>query len=115
MVTARGFFQNMQMPDGFFRHNGSSGTQGIDQVFLAHPIAPGGNVNGTVNSYTPDPTSANFNTFCLLYTNFVTKTVVGLYPNPTGLLRQALNTNLNFLFSAVAGDGCTQVFPFGQD
>ncbi|KAH9479671.1 Aromatic peroxygenase [Psilocybe cubensis] len=114
MTTARGFFQNSQMPDGFFRHNGSVGADGIDQVFLASPIAPGANVNG-VNTYTPDPTSADFNHFCLLYVNFVNQTIKGLYPNPTGVLRQALNTNLNFLFQGVAGSGCTQVFPYGKD
>ncbi|PPQ79670.1 hypothetical protein CVT25_003244 [Psilocybe cyanescens] len=114
MTTARGFFQNSRMPDGFFRHNGTVGADGIDQVFLAHPIAPGGNVNG-VNTYTPDPTSADFNTFCLLYTNFVNQTIKGLYPNPTGVLRQALNINLNFLFQGVGDSGCTQVFPYGKN
>lgn len=117
MVTARGFFQDMRMPDGFFRANGSQSVAGIDNVVEAHPLPPGSNVNG-VNTFTPDPTSANFSTFCLLYTNFVNKTVGGLYPNPTGVLREALNTNLNFLFDALNGVSpglCTQVFPFGQD
>ncbi|KAF8899578.1 heme-thiolate peroxidase [Gymnopilus junonius] len=117
MVTARGFFQDMRMPDGFFRANGPQSVAGIDVVAGAHPLLPGSNVNG-VNTFTPDPTSANFSTFCLLYSNFVTQTVAGLYPNPTGVLRQALNINLNFLFDSLNGVSpgtCTQVFPFGQD
>jgi len=119
MVTARGFFQNMSMPEGFFRANGSKGADGIDVVAAAHPIEPGTNVNG-INTFTLDPNSADFSTFCLLYSNFVTETIVGLYPNPTGVLREALNINLNFLFGAISGNstlnaGCTQVFPFGQD
>lgn len=117
METARGFFQNSRMPDGFFRANGSKSADGIDVVAEAHPLPPGSNVNG-VNTFTPDPTSANFGTFCLLYTNFVNKTVASLYPSPTGVLRQALNINLNFLFEALDGvdpGACAQAFPFGQD
>ncbi|KAH9477879.1 Aromatic peroxygenase [Psilocybe cubensis] len=115
MTTARGFFQDSRMPDGFFRHNGSIGIDGLGQVFNPHPIAPGRNVNG-VNTYTLDPTSADFTDFCLLYTNFVNETVRNLYPNPTGILRQALNTNLGFLFQTGFEDsGCVQIFPFGQD
>ncbi|KXN81291.1 Aromatic peroxygenase [Leucoagaricus sp. SymC.cos] len=113
--VARSFMQNMSMPDDFHRPAQPMGADGIDIVAAAHPIAPGAN-NGTVNSYTPDPTSADFNTFCLLYTNFVNKTIVGLYPNPTGALKQALNVNLNFLFATFESSGqCTQVFPYGKD
>ncbi|KAF8148708.1 aromatic peroxygenase precursor [Crassisporium funariophilum] len=115
LTVARGFFQDSRMPDGFFRHNGTSGVQGIDTVVLAHPIEPGSNVGG-VGNYVVDPTSADFSQFCLLYSNFVNKTIVGLYPNPTGVLRTALNINLNFLFSGISSfGGCTQVFPFGQN
>jgi hypothetical protein len=116
MDTARSFFQDMRMPEGFHRANQPKSTEGIDVVALAHPISPGANVGG-VNNYVPDPTSANFSTFCLLYENFVSKTVVSLYPEPTGVLRKALNTNLNFFLDAVNTDGtnCTQVFPYGKD
>jgi hypothetical protein len=47
-----------------------------------------------VNTYTPDPTSADFNNFSALYTNFVNETVKGLYPNPKGVLRRNLIINL---------------------
>lgn len=101
------------MPDGFFRANGTKGADGIDVVAAAHPIQPGAN-QGEVNTYTADPTSADFSTFCLLYENFVNKTIKGLYPNPKGALRRALNRNLDFLFAGIRDSGCTQVFPFGN-
>lgn len=118
--VARGFFQDGRMPDGFFRANGSKSTEGIDFVAAQHPIEPGRNVNG-INSYVVDPTSADFSTFCLLYENFVNQTVKGLYPNPTGALRDALNANLDYFFQGLTifnGDGpgaCVQVFPYGKD
>lgn len=115
--VARGFFQESRMPDGFFRANGSVGIdligEAIGLIFQAHPIAPGGN-QGTVNSYTVNPNSADFSQFCKLYTDFVNITVKSLYPNPKGILRDALNANLGFFFSPLAGSGCTQVFPYGQ-
>lgn len=113
MDVARSFFQKNQYPDDFHRANGPKSGNGIDQVFAAHPIQPGAN-NGTVNSYTPDPSSADFDTFCLLYYNFVNQTIKGLYPNPKGVLRDALNTNLNYFYQGINGNGCTQVFPYGQ-
>lgn len=113
--VARGFMQNMQMPDGFFRHNGSIGADGFDIIAAAHPIVPGRNVGG-VNTYTFDPTSANLDQFCLLYSNFVELIVVQkLYPNPTGILRESLKINLDLFFKAMPLEaGCTQVFPYGQ-
>ncbi|KAJ3570664.1 heme-thiolate peroxidase [Leucocoprinus birnbaumii] len=110
--VARGFFQNMSMPKDFHRASKPVGADGLDLVAAAHPIAPGANVGG-VNNYIPDPTSANFSTFCLLYENFVNKTIFSLYPNPTGALRKALNTNLDFFFAPINGT-CTQVFPYGK-
>ncbi|KAL0571572.1 Aromatic peroxygenase [Marasmius crinis-equi] len=107
------FFRDMKYPSGFFRAPKPMSADGIDQVAAAHPIAPGAN-NGTVNSYTPDPTSADFSTFCLLYVNFVNQTVKGLYPNPTGVLKDALNRNLDFLYDFIDSPACPQVFPFGQ-
>lgn len=115
--VARSFFQNSRMPDGFFRHNGTVSLDlvgnAIGQVFEAHPIAPGGN-QGKVNTYTVDPNSADFTQFCKLYTDFVNVTIKSLYPNPKGILRDALNTNLDFFFSPLKGSGCTQVFPYGH-
>jgi unspecific peroxygenase len=117
MVNARGFFQNMKFPDGFFRAKQPFGLedigQGIDAIFAAHPIQPGANQG--VNNYVLNPASANLSEFCLLYTNFVNNTVRGLYPNPTGVLRDALNANLNNFFSPLPAQGCTtQFFPYGN-
>lgn len=117
MTDARGFFQNMQFPEGFFRPNQSFGLneigEGIDIIFSAHPIQPG--TNQGVNNYVLDPASANLSEFCLLYTNFVNNTVRGLYPNPKGVLRDALNANLDNFFSPLGtGSGCTQFFPYGK-
>ncbi|PPQ76437.1 hypothetical protein CVT24_013315 [Panaeolus cyanescens] len=111
--VARGFFQHMRMPNGFFRPSSPRSTDGVDVVLNAHPIRPGHNVGG-VNNYVVDPTSADFLNFCLLYTNFVNQTIKSLYPNPTGALRQALNFNLNILFQAFVSFDCTQVFPYGK-
>lgn len=115
MNVARGFFQNSTFPPNFFRSNVSSGfaeiAAGIQQVFLKHPIAPGGNT-GTVNSYTPNPNSADFTQFCKLYTDFVNITVRGLYPTATGDLLDALNTNLGFFFGPLESLGCAQVPAF---
>lgn len=111
--VARSFFQDMRMPDDFHRASQPMSADGLDVVAAAHPISPGANVGG-VNNYVPDPTSADFSTFCLLYENFVNKTIVGLYPRPTGALRKALNVNLNFLYEPIR-DQCTQVFPYGRD
>ncbi|KAF8153436.1 aromatic peroxygenase precursor [Crassisporium funariophilum] len=114
LTVARGFLQDSRMPDGFFRRNGSAEADGLDVVINAHPLQPGRNVGG-VNNYVLDPTSADFSDQCLLYTNYVNQTIVGLYPNPTGVLRTALNNNLDNLFQGLDGAGCTQVFPYGKN
>ncbi|KAF9448651.1 aromatic peroxygenase precursor [Macrolepiota fuliginosa MF-IS2] len=111
--VALGFFRDSKYPDDFFRPNGPQGTDGIEELAIAHPIAPGAN-NGTLNSYTPDPNSADFTTLCKLYTDFVNLTIKGLYPSPTGVLRDALNRNLGFFYEFIAGPDCPQVFPYGQ-
>ncbi|KIM43700.1 hypothetical protein M413DRAFT_387030 [Hebeloma cylindrosporum] len=115
MKVARGFFQNSRFPDGFFR-SGISTTStvigaGIDFIFSKHPIPPGGN-NGAVNSYTPDPNSADLSQLCKLYTDFVNNTIRGLYPNAKGVLLAALNKNLDFFYSPLAGSDCPQVPAF---
>lgn len=113
MTTARGFFQNSRMPNDFWRSGTPSGFGlPIGQIFAAHPVQPGANQG--INNYVLDPNSANLSQFCKLYTDFVNNTIKSLYPNPTGVLRTALNQNLGFLFAPIAGSGCTQVFPYGQ-
>ena len=117
MDNARGFFQNMKFPNDFFRAKQPFGLndigQGIDFIFGAHPIQPGANQG--VNNYVLDPASANLSQFCQLYTDFVNHTVrEKLYPNPTGVLRDALNANLNNFFSPLPASGCTQFFPYGN-
>ena len=105
------------MPDGFFRANTSFGlsspglNDAIAQIFDTHPVQPGRNEGA--GNYVLDPTSASISDFCGVYTDFVNQTVRSLYPNPTGALRTALNTNLDFFFSPLQRS-CVQVFPFGQ-
>ena len=115
MNVARGFFETNTFPPNFFRSGVSSGLReiavGIQEVFLPHQIAPGGN-NGMVNSYTPNPNSADFSNFCKLYTDFVNNTVRSLYPTASGALLDALNANLGFFFGPIAPLGCTQVPAF---
>ncbi len=115
LTVARGFFQDGRMPSDFFRSNvswtlGAIGN-GVGAIFAAHPVPPGAN-NGTVNSYTVDPNSANLSDACKAYTDFVNIVVRGLYPDATGPLLQALNQNLDFFFGAISTSGCTQVSPF---
>lgn len=113
--AALGFFRDMQYPVGFFRADGPQGSRGLSEVAAAHPVPPGAN-QGKLNSYTPDPNSAGLSSFCQLYTDFVNDTIRGLYPAPTGVLRDALNRNLGFLYEFISSDspGCPQVFPYGQ-
>ncbi|KIJ26514.1 hypothetical protein M422DRAFT_272390 [Sphaerobolus stellatus SS14] len=117
LTNALGFFRDMRMPDDFHRNDGSKTGEMLNNatsaIFAAHPVQPGGN-NGTVNSYTVDPTSATLDDKCKLYTNFVNITVRNLYPNPTGILRENLNANLEFFFRSVEVEGCMQLFPYGH-
>jgi hypothetical protein len=113
MTNATLFFRDSKFPADFWRPPAPTGPAGIIDIFLAYPIAAGRNV-GEVNTYTPDPTSADFNNFCLLYTNFVNQTVKGLYPNPKGVLRRNLILNLGFFYDGIDGAGCTELFPYGQ-
>lgn len=110
---ALAFFRDMKYPDGFFRTGQPMGIEGVEAVIAAHPVAPGAN-RGTVNSYTPDPNSADFSNICLLYVNFVNQTIRNLYPNPTGVLKDALNRNLDFLYEFFDTLACPQIFPYGQ-
>ncbi|RXW15742.1 heme-thiolate peroxidase [Candolleomyces aberdarensis] len=114
MEAAALFFRDGKYPTDFHRAAQPSGTEGVDMVFMVHPIAPGGNQDDKVNNYVLDPTSADFDTFCLLYTNFVNQTIRGLYPNPTGVLRRNLIKNLGFFYSGIADAGCEELFPYGK-
>lgn len=69
---------------------------------------------GQVNTYTEDLTSADLTTFCKLYGDFLNITVKGLYPEPTGILKEALNRNLDYLYEYVNNPKCPQVFPWGR-
>ncbi|KAJ3567243.1 heme-thiolate peroxidase [Leucocoprinus birnbaumii] len=114
--VARGFYQHGRMPDDFHRASKPMSVEGIDIVLAVHDIAPGRNING-VNTYTPDPNAVAFlndPTGCNAYVDFVNNAVVGLYPNPTGVLRRAINRNLD-LYYLHTGGKCTQVFPYGRD
>ena len=116
MTNARGFFQHSEMPKGFFRAKQPFGFSEInaaaDIILRAHPTSPGRNQG--VGNYVLDPTSANLDQICLLYTNFVNETVRSLYPSPTGVLLHALNRNLDNLFHSVEAQGCTQFFPYNK-
>ncbi|KAF9445689.1 aromatic peroxygenase precursor [Macrolepiota fuliginosa MF-IS2] len=112
---ARSFLQKSQFPKDFHRASQPSAIENIDFLLNAHPVRPGGNVNGT-NSYQKDPTSADLSPeqWCLIYENFVNRNVKNLYPNPTGDLLKALNINLQWLYDSV-NDRCPkQVFPYGK-
>jgi hypothetical protein len=113
MTNATLFFRDSKFPNDFWRAPAPSSGTGIQDILSAYPIAPGRNVDG-VNTYTPDPTSGDFSNPCGLYTGLVNKTIKGLYPNPTGVLRRNLIINLGFLYRASSGgDGCPELFPYG--
>ncbi|KAF6744790.1 aromatic peroxygenase precursor [Ephemerocybe angulata] len=104
IANATLFFKESKFPVDFFRAAAPTGGSLALDIFSAYPIAAGRNVNG-INTYTPDPTSADFDKQCLLYSNFVTKTVV---------LRRNLIINLGFFFDAIENSGCTELFPYGK-
>jgi len=117
MADARSIFQNMHMPDDFFRAAEpltlTLVRASMAELFNAHPILPGAN-QGRVNNYVVDPKAPILSDICGIYTNLANVTVPTLYPNPTGVLRSSLIGNLDNLFIAFKTQGCTQVFPFGQ-
>ena len=112
MTNATLFFRDSKYPPDFWRAPAPTAGTGIPEILAAYPIVPGRNVDG-VNTYTPDPTSADFNSGCLAYTNFVNKTVKGMYPNPKGVLRRNLIINLGYLYDAISGVECVEQFPYG--
>ncbi|KAJ2925816.1 heme-thiolate peroxidase, partial [Candolleomyces eurysporus] len=118
MDSARLFFSDMKFPADFFRAPMPMSNEGLSEIFQMHPFLPGGNVDGQVNNFVVDPTSADFDTpSCVLYEDIL-NTVKGLYPNPTGVLKRNLIKNLRFFydgFSAVFSDDCAEQFPYGQE
>ncbi len=88
LEAAHCFFQYSRMLDGFYRSNGTKDIEGMDKVAAAHPVQPGGNV-------------------LLVVVN------KGLYPNPTGILRTALNKNYDHFFQGLNGVVGAQLFPCG--
>ncbi|RXW16450.1 hypothetical protein EST38_g9398 [Candolleomyces aberdarensis] len=102
-------------PPDFHRAAQPSSNEGIPQVLAPHPWLPGGNADGEVNNYVADPDSADFQHLCRMYTNVV-ENVVGLYPNPTGILKRNLIKNLHYWYTGVnvTFGGCTELFPYGQ-
>ena len=115
MTNATLFFRDSKFPVDFWRAPAPTAGTGMDEIFAAYPIAAGRNMNG-INTYTPDPTSGDFSNVCGLYTNLVNKTIKGLYPNPTGVLRRNLIINLGFFYNAFGGRGasCPELFPYGK-
>jgi hypothetical protein len=114
MINATLFFRDSKFPNDFWRPPAPTAGTGLLEIFSAYPTAAGRNING-VNTFTPDPTSADFSNICLLYTNLVNKTVKGLYPNPKGVLRRNLIINLGYLYDAfqAGATNCPQQFPYG--
>lgn len=116
MTNATLFFRDSRFPRDFWRPPAPTAGEGLFEIFQAYPIAPGRNING-VNTYTPDPNSADFTQICKLYIDFVNDTVKTLYPDPKGILRQNLKINLQYFYSALPallGDGCEEQFPYGK-
>ncbi|GJJ14082.1 hypothetical protein Clacol_008339 [Clathrus columnatus] len=117
LSAARDFFDMNIMPVGFHRQPAAVSFPGImplvQTIFNKHPFTPG--VNNGVNNFTLMPQTPDLFDFCGIYEDIVLRVLKIQYPNPTGQLKDALNKNLGFLFSAVEGQNCTQVFPFGTD
>ena len=115
MSEARGFFEEMRMPDGFFRANQPYGIKeigaGIDAISAAHPVDPGNNEG--IDNYVPDPNSPRHE-ICSIYTAFVNDIVQGLYPDPKGVLLEAMKANLENLYSPLKEHNCTQVYLYGK-
>ncbi|KZP12356.1 Cloroperoxidase [Athelia psychrophila] len=116
LTVARGFFQDNQFPADWYRRNGSFGLTeigpDIQALSGAHEILPGHN-DGAGN-YVLDPEDPGFGAgLCYLYTKHINVTTLGLYPNPTGALKTALQANAASFYQAVAPENCTQLYPWG--
>ncbi|EAU87196.2 hypothetical protein CC1G_10475 [Coprinopsis cinerea okayama7 len=104
--------QDEKFPDDFHRAPGPFSFEGLGYLVTRRPMPPGRNVGG-VDNYVPDPNSADFNSFCKMYEDFVNDIVVALYPNPTGLLRRNLIKNLEYFWTGMFDPACTEVKPYG--
>ncbi|KAF9445367.1 Cloroperoxidase, partial [Macrolepiota fuliginosa MF-IS2] len=107
------WFKTNKFPEDWYRTGIPSAFENITDVANAHPIKPGANTNG-VNTYEVDPTQPDLSQFCGIYIDFANRVVKSLYPNPTGVLLEALNINLQFLYDSVV-ESCPgqQQFPYG--
>ncbi|KAG2004150.1 hypothetical protein CC2G_002741 [Coprinopsis cinerea AmutBmut pab1-1] len=112
MDAAESFFKDEKFPDDFHRAPGPFSFEGLGYLVTRRPMPPGRNVGG-VDNYVPDPNSADFNSFCKMYEDFVNDIVVALYPNPTGLLRRNLIKNLEYFWTGMFDPACTEVKPYG--
>lgn len=116
LEAASSFFDPNHFPNDFNRQPAPVDfptiTPLVTQIFNKHPFVPG--VNNGTNNFVELPDTPALTDFCGIYEDIVLRVLTAQYPNPTGPLLTALNTNLGFLFSAVEGHNCTQVFPFGN-
>jgi len=113
MEDAETFFKTNRYPQGFFRANNPSASEGSEIIFAAHPTVPGKNVAG-VNAFTEDQSMGNIFDPCKVYTGLANTILPGLYPNPTGVLRRNLKINLQFLYDSGPGfTSCPQQFTYG--
>ncbi|KAH7098865.1 heme-thiolate peroxidase [Auriculariales sp. MPI-PUGE-AT-0066] len=101
LENIRSIYLEHKFPEDFHRRgtpfDGSGNT--IPALMAAHPLFPGVN-NGTVNSYIPVDFNEGETPGCAVYAKQV-KNLVELYPNPKGVLRAALITNLEHLYSSI--------------
>jgi hypothetical protein len=112
MDSAQSFFRDMKFPPDFYRSATPIADQGLSEMFKMHPFLPGGNMDGKINNFAVDPTSATFETPCVLYEDIL-NAVKTLSTNPTGLLRRNLILCLRELYpgvAAVLGRECVQQF-----
>ncbi|KAH6905561.1 Chloroperoxidase [Coprinopsis sp. MPI-PUGE-AT-0042] len=107
-------FRDGRFPEDFWRPSAPTGTDGMQEIFSAHPIGPGRNVGG-VDNYVEDPESPVKTIFdiCGTYKHLVDSTVQ-LYPEPEGVLRRNLIINLKNLYAPVAPIGCDEIMPYGS-
>ncbi|KIJ48558.1 hypothetical protein M422DRAFT_247407 [Sphaerobolus stellatus SS14] len=112
--AARHFFDFQMIPTDFFRQPAPVNFTIVDPLvsflFNKHPFSPG--VNQGKNNFVLQPQTPPLSDFCGIYEDIVLRVIPGQYPNPTGVLRDAINKNLGFFFGAVSAEhNCTQVFP----
>lgn len=114
LKAAYDFFGPNQYPADFYRQPAPVDFLTINplvtKLFDKYPFVPG--VNHGVGNYTELPDTPTLSDFCGIYEDIVLRVLKSQYPNPTGVLLDALNTNLDFFYSAVKTQGCKQVFPF---